>query len=1024
MSDIYYQPRRSQYRSQYVPMPLDFMQKALEAKQAKWNATQEALDELSETEFNALKGEDTKKTQAVKKEIDDFVDASVNRDIGSSEFNRELNQLVRKIKNDKGLQKVTNNYNEVQELLELKEKWIAEDDPNKYAPEVWNEAEKRIEAYTSAEGKGYLGDIDLLGVGDITGGVDIREKTANWFDEVSKDTDVGLDPAGWGWSYDRMTSEAEALYSSWLSSVEGRQYLKRYDQKNGYWSGNVAEMSREKNKTVLDADGNPTDKKISEYDEYILDKNRDAYRFFQDVALQKVGQKRLDGSGPVQTKTEFNKDSSGENVKVPGLTTAEQVSDYKEGLEDYRNTTAEIRRLEELSTQEDLSDLDKEKLENLKNYRQSLKEKSRATYNRIKSVDDQVAVDLGLADNIEDVQKIQAEKENILKNSEYKDELNETLNGQSIANEILEQARNEIRAEIDKLPPGEAHDRLIEYAQEHFHPDSFGGELYNSPLTGVFDATEVLEWFLPATIGTKLYNYIEGGNADGIAAIANKYILKLDEAADNLIADATSNEETVRNKSNQMDAFFEKDDYTYKENTDYREDDKVLENQETVNQGEKSVWVTNQALMDFQRSDEYYKWYRAEQGISKEDLLKDLKNKLDAKKRGIGTINYSEEELQTAYNAVSELYDMKGDLTWNQFENKKNDYHDVSEALYMDDKVKVAKFDENGKWSDSYNETFNKIVPQTEIAGAEVLYKNEKEYLNEMYKPDTILETAIVTDSTGATIDNEKLREMTTLEIPENAEFKVIGTNWDKRYLNRDKSGNFNYTGTLNVKATWIDDGKPQEYEFTTPGVKINTGNKVDPEGIKSKLISIKANELNNIDAQFKRDMNTAIKQENDDLKIQAINRKVRNENENMLEISMLEDPEFYRNMKDVTKTFNANAYYKLNADGTYKHWSIPSVSINRYSPDGNIQDNFKIVKIQEGPDRNRFMIDFTSTFDGQRSEEVKEGPFNDYNAALNVIYNYRIEAKKHEAKLKLDKDAESMDAGSTFTDISDEIEI
>jgi hypothetical protein len=279
-------------------MPLDFMQKALETKQTKWDKQQELLDTLADTKFDAIGVEDKKRVRELEKEIQDFVDASVGRDLGSSEYARDFKNFQRKIKNDKDLKKITSAYNTFKEIEELRKEWQKKGDPTIMA-DVFGEADRRIAAY-SKEGAGFRGNIGLQSSSEIMAGVNPIEESKKYFSQVSSDELESLTGVTTGGrSPEKMAMIAEDLYSDWRLSTAGRQYEMQYDNKklpgtipNENYLNNTekVEVLDEYGNPIVDPKGEPVME--TEYETYTREKDEwlqnQFYQIGQSYANSKI----------------------------------------------------------------------------------------------------------------------------------------------------------------------------------------------------------------------------------------------------------------------------------------------------------------------------------------------------------------------------------------------------------------------------------------------------------------------------------------------------------------------------------------------------------------------------------------------------------------------------------------------------------------------------------------------------------------------------------------------------------------
>ena len=374
---------------------------------------------------------------------------------------------------------------------------------------------------------------------------------------------------------------------------------------------------------------------------------------------------------------------------------------------------------------------------------------------------------------------------------------------------------------------------------------------------------------------------------------------------------------------------------------------------------------------------------------------------------------------------MKNLYELKGNLTWDELKEKNDEYAIVAKDARLKRDVHNKKHDDEGNLTDGYKTIFNSVVHGTTTSVAETLYLDEDKFLDKVFPPNGILKTANVTDGNGQTVNDDYIRKQNNL--PDDAQLTYTKTNWVNRYLNKDTDNNFRYTGNIDVTATWInEDGKPQKQNITTKDFTISTANKVNSDEIKDNLIRQKTNALEIINRNFDEQYKNA---GTDLAKIAAINNKIRKENENLLEISMLEDPSFYRKMSSMAKTFSTDSYFKKGQDGTtIANWSKPFININRTVEIENdngekeyesITDKFIMNQVEDGENEGMLMLKFVTEEDGNKVV-AEEGPFESEEGAMNVIYNYKMLVQNKNAAAKLGKTI-SLDATKMVEEFSEE---
>lgn len=410
MSDIYYQPRRTQYKSQYVPMPLDFMQKSLQAKQGKWDKQEILLDTLADMDIDALPGPDKIKAQELLKEIETFSDESRSKDLGSSEYAREFQKFQRKIKNNKDLKKITSAYNKEAARQELKKKWQAKAKPHIMA-DVFGESDRAYRAYTTR--KNFSDDQSLVDAEDIVAGVKKLKESKEFFEHVSEDQiqDIITGQTIKGKSREKLTQIGDSLFSDWVNSSPGRQYEMVFDNKNlesfGVVTENQLDNETKKHKvTETDSQGNKIDVIDPETGETIMETDYEYYTRhkdnwlkdeFRDIALSFASEKfNMDGSG-----------GTGRSLRIDGdnlESTQSQISEsnfddeklkYDNNVKSLNNIDeqlAEIERIQSLpegertdNEKDYLMTTSPEKIQKLKDKKYKLTEKNKRHTNAVNS---------------------------------------------------------------------------------------------------------------------------------------------------------------------------------------------------------------------------------------------------------------------------------------------------------------------------------------------------------------------------------------------------------------------------------------------------------------------------------------------------------------------------------------------------------------------------------------------------------------------------------------------------------------
>ncbi len=334
MSDIYYQPRRTQYKSQYVPMPLDFMQKSLQAKQGKWDKQEILLDTLADMDIDSLPGKDKKRAKELLKEIETFSDESRSKDLGSSEYAKEFQKFQRKIKNNKDLKKITSAYNTWKETEELRKEWQKKAKPHIMA-DVFGEADRRYKAYTT--GDGFEGNISLQDSSNIIAGINPIKASKEYFSQVSSDELESLTGVTTGGkSSEKMATIAQSLYSDWRNGRAGAQYEMQYDNKklsgivpNENYLDNTKKLQvlDANGNAIVDGEGNPVTE--TEYETYTREKDEwlqnQFYQIGQSYANDKLG---IDNSGNKPNVTDVTSViGDDDSIVTPGATTTQDIQE-------------------------------------------------------------------------------------------------------------------------------------------------------------------------------------------------------------------------------------------------------------------------------------------------------------------------------------------------------------------------------------------------------------------------------------------------------------------------------------------------------------------------------------------------------------------------------------------------------------------------------------------------------------------------------------------------------------------------
>lgn len=264
-TDKYYRVRPTQYQSQFVPMPLDFMAKQIAGKQAGYDK-QDLLQnkDLGEAYFEALEGGDTKFRDKKIKEFQNFIDESAGQDLGSSQYQKKYTKFIRDWKADKGIQSVKAAYAKDLAHEEEKKKRM---DQDSYDPAWDYNYQRRRAEYTKEGGLGYAGDIQL-GEATINRDADIWGTQTKYFKELKESGSDALkylsDPTGniaykngWkGVSNERVREQFDATFNDYMNTNAYRQEGAQFDMTHEMSDYDIAALSPEKRKEYEEAKHN------------------------------------------------------------------------------------------------------------------------------------------------------------------------------------------------------------------------------------------------------------------------------------------------------------------------------------------------------------------------------------------------------------------------------------------------------------------------------------------------------------------------------------------------------------------------------------------------------------------------------------------------------------------------------------------------------------------------------------------------------------------------------------------------
>jgi exonuclease VII small subunit len=137
---------------------------------------------------------------------------------------------------------------------------------------------------------------------------------------------------------------------------------------------------------------------------------------------------------------------------------------------------------------------------------------------------------------------------------------------------------------------------------------------------------------------------------------------------------ANEGEGKVLTKANQLNAYLDASNYQY--------EDGIVTIGEEYSPGENSIWTRNAILADFKTNNTLNQYDNKEQVLNAFDRVFADKSK------------YSEETINQARQVISNLYDAKGDTSWEDLQSKADEYNTVSKQIRLDDKVDDLKWEE------------------------------------------------------------------------------------------------------------------------------------------------------------------------------------------------------------------------------------------------------------------------------------------------------------------------------------------
>ncbi len=334
-TDRYYEAPQSRYTSQFVPLPLDFMQGTIAKKQAAWDKQQALLDEnLLDWDHVALQAKaDIDYVQETKNKISEFLSQSEGKDIGSSEYGREYLRFLRDIKKDKNLQKIKSNYDTHQKYLARKEE-LRKKGGYADAPVWYKEYDRRYRDYIAEGGKGFEGE----GLADplIREGVNLRKEIEPIFNNMSA---VDRDGIARAISLGHIDEKSRYGFQSIINSPAGRQLTEMWRQHR--LDGNI---KLEKGETEGDS-----------HNKFVLDylKNIGAERTFFDANrggsyISPTQKEAHSKAAPlISTSVKSDKESTPKEKFIEAAELKKRVTEAEEDLKNTVGLTIEERKLRE-----------------------------------------------------------------------------------------------------------------------------------------------------------------------------------------------------------------------------------------------------------------------------------------------------------------------------------------------------------------------------------------------------------------------------------------------------------------------------------------------------------------------------------------------------------------------------------------------------------------------------------------------------------------------------------------------------
>ncbi len=876
MSDIYYQPKRTQYKSQYVPMPLDFMQKSLQAKQAKWDTTQLALDELQDMKFNAIRGgADEKYIQDIEKKINQFVDDSLTKDIGSSNYLNEFKKFKKGITSDKNIKIIESEYAKDKAIQDLKEKYIQDGKTTEGVDEVWYEAEQARKAYIK---EGYAGKNRLLNVSDIRPGVNIQTDTEELFNQMKPEVvDDMLNKSYREISQDKINTAVYDNYINWLSQPAGRQVLAQFDQRFGH-PPNGRGLSREKNiqsTTEKNADGTP--KMISKYDQYLEEKDEFAYDRLQSIAntfTTSSGSRGNDGKGN-KNKNSINPEANnvstsgestsyednvnaqinaGEKVQTAKNTITEYIENKKETNPDYNfdednsafaNTlkiNKETALEEERQVSQAMDYADGEVLSGSNNEISTDEYLDKINNMRELNADTGLSEELDMTNTLLNTGKIEIGKD--LTQDEFDAKTIDEQKQILINNEKIDAYQKAIENYISIMPDEQRVEEIKSQVDAVLKENDLGSvDEYNSWIEAVDKISEISSFVtnsIPAGSWLKII-----GDRDVYKSI-EEIIHKTHNDAD--LAKGFTESQKGSKTTNQN----KKANYTYSRD--------VLTK---ANNGESFDAIDSEKYNNVYPGKLNNIWNKVKEVDDRETLINSLfenggtlnseiENLFSPQSTSPVHIKKDRERKNNIKAEILSAFDLKGSSSWNDLDERIANFNQKAEFAGYQVEIENQK----KKNPELHKEKYNKYMGDFSNT-SETLYQFEKDKFNDFNSANELVnDMEVIIDNASAPEFLEKAKEKFAEE--HNMNLDDISINWssdkgsfslkNRNLINSDDES-LVYNGSLNYNISYLNDGKPEVIERQAPNAKINPTGYY--QGLKQELLDKKITDYQILDKQL-----------------------------------------------------------------------------------------------------------------------------------------------------------------------------